>query len=94
MDKERGIKKIAKILEEADCIEDALFIDFDRMAKALINAGYGDTKQAVREFAEGFIEEVKSRIKELNVFLDDECRYILEETLDYMDELLAEVTGE
>lgn len=46
------IEKMAKILDEAECVEDALFVDFDGMAKALHNAGYGDVKQAVRDFAE------------------------------------------
>lgn len=46
-----------------------------------------------REFAEE-LSEIKHHIRDLNVFLDDECRYILEEAIDKIDELLAEVTGE
>lgn len=84
------IKKIAKILDEAECVEDALFVDFDGMAKALVNAGYGDVKQAVREFAEKVIRLVKG----LNVMIEgDEAHNALDEVLDKINEL-AEVTGE
>jgi len=78
------IKKIAKILDEAECVEDALFVDFDGMAKALVNAGYGDTKQAVREFA----EKLKT-VFEMN-YWGSTHKVVFKE----INKLLAEVIGE
>ena len=87
------IEKIAKILDEADCVEDALFVDFDGMAKALINAGYGDVKQAVREFA----EKVKKFLDGAEVyFYNGEEEGIWDSTAvaEQINELIKEVCGE
>ena len=108
MDKERDIKAIKEILEQrvgtnlgqiqgtksgyGKCADITTTVDTILVAQAIVEAGYGDTKQAVREFAEG-LEEIKRCVRDLNVCFDDEWRYLLEDTLDKIDELLAEVTG-
>ena len=55
-------------------------------ATELSNAGYGDTKQAVKEFA----KKVKKYVKAMNNLLDEEGHYILEDTLEKIDELVKE----
>lgn len=78
------VKKIAKILDEAECVEDALFVDFDGMVKALVNAGYGDVKQAVREFAEKMKERlaqkevIKYKVHTQEIFIDMQATVIID----------------
>lgn len=55
----------------------------EEVAKAIIEAGYGDMKQAVREFAERLREEIA-----WGQPINDE-----QQALETIDELLAEVTG-
>ena len=86
MNAQKEIKKMAKILDKAECVEDALFVDFDGMAKALINAGYGDAKQAVRDFA----EKVKEKIDEMV----ENWTFAVFNVQDAIDELVKEVCGE
>lgn len=43
MDKEK-IEEMAKVISKAECYE-------DKIAEALINAGYGNVKEAIKEFA-------------------------------------------
>lgn len=87
------VKKIAKILDEAECVEDALFVDFDGMVKALVNAGYGDVKQAVREFAEKMKERlaqkevIKYKVHTQEIFIDMQATVII-------DKLVKGVCGE
>lgn len=60
MDKQKEIEEMAKVIFESGvALEGADFTlgvngddHFTRLAQRLINAGYGNVKQAVREFAE------------------------------------------
>lgn len=93
MDKQKEIKKMAKILDEAECVEDALFVDFDGMGTALVNAGYGDVEQAVREFA----ERLKERLAQKEVNLYNGKSQVIQidiQTSIIIDELVKEVCGE
>lgn len=87
MDNQKEIKEIARILDEAECVEDALFVDFAGMAEALVNAGYGDVKQAVREFAERLKENLEE-IFNLAVRKNWGAAY------EYVNQLVEEVCGE
>lgn len=110
MDKEKEIAKLAEIINEVAFIQ-AHEIDGDEhlceiVAKAIINAGYGDTKQAVRDFAEKLKDKLKQDrqkyISEAEESMNaDECyghecggkAEFAQEMQDYIDELLAEATG-
>lgn len=96
MDKEREIAKLAELINDrvgtnlgqihgtksgfGKSADITTTVDTKLVAKAIIEAGYGDMKQAVREFA----EKVKERWTKnmYHIYLRD------------IDELLAEVTGE
>lgn len=79
MDKEREITEMALLI-----VNDILLgHTAEETAKHLVNEGYGDTKQAVREFAE--------RLK--FVFYCDDLLCDIERIRTIIDELLAEVIG-
>ncbi len=59
---------------------------FKPTATALVNAGYGDVKQAVREFA----EKVKEKIDEMV----ENWTFVVFNVQDAIDELVKEVCGE
>lgn len=86
MNKQKEIEQIAKILDGAECVEDALFVDFDGMAKALVNAGYGDVKQALEDYATKLHNNIVVYLKR-----DFDTR---EEVCKIIDETLKEVCGE
>lgn len=56
------------------------------VAEALVNAGYGDVKQAVRDFA----EKVKEKIDEMV----ENWTFAVFNVQDAIDELVKEVCGE
>lgn len=81
MTNEESRTKIVEILEETEYewTEEKngyiLQIFYDKLADALIAAGIGDTKAAIREFAEKLKEKVLTLIlKELKVKTIDEAR--------------------
>lgn len=78
MDKEREIKEIAKIISNSCDREGIAKRCPERISEALIEAGYGDIKQAVREFAEKLkVKFTKSTYHILGIYKN-------------IDELLAE----
>lgn len=78
MDKQKEIEKILEVMHSN------LYLTHSDCAIALVNAGYGDVKQAVREFAE--------RIKMAFYIEFDEL--IPSIMSDKIDELVKEVCGE
>lgn len=66
MDKEKEIEEMAMSMQEeieywTDYVEDGyseVHIDYEKAAKNLINAGYGDVKQAVKEFADSIVNPI------------------------------------
>lgn len=100
MDKEREMEKLAndmvgKIDYEVNYYSDdnysEVIIDYKNTAKNIIEAGYGDTKQAVREF----VKELRKHIDKIRHPNERVITNVLEEEYDEtIDELLAEVTGE
>lgn len=92
MDKEREIKELAKtIYESGVALNGTDFAfgvsgddHFTKLAKKVIEAGYGDIKQAVRKFAVAFKDYVRPRYYGQTQF----------KMLKAIDDLLAEVTGE
>lgn len=99
MDKEREIKELAKIIYESGVALNGTDFafgvsgddHFTKLAKKLIEAGYGDTKQAVREF----VKELRKRIDKIRHPNERVITNVLEEEYEEtIDELLAEVTGE
>lgn len=102
MDKERDTKKIKEIIDKTygesptAVLRNRLTSEYrvicnEEVAKAIVEAGYGDTNQAKIEV----LEKLKERIYKaehpyacvINELLSEEHKAIL-------DELLAEVTGE
>lgn len=78
MDKEREIKELAAFFRKPPSIcgtEQCSKNCYNCIAESIINIGYGDTKQAVREFA----EKVKSIIDDLVelIFDDGQSRCII-----------------
>ena len=59
MEKEKQIEEIKQTMVRS-CNVNRLY--FEQMAEDLYNAGYGDTKQAVKEFAERLKERLKLNI--------------------------------
>lgn len=62
MEKEEQIKEIKQTMVRS-CNVNRLY--FEQMAEDLYNAGYGDTKQAVKEFAEKLKEKVEKAEEEI-----------------------------
>lgn len=99
MDKERDIKELAKtIYESGVALNGTDFAfgvsgddHFTKLAKKLIAAGYGDTKQAVREFAEKLKEIAIDLSRDVGIERSVLCTQTL---IEQIDELLAEVTEE
>ncbi len=60
MDKEKEIEELVKVLRDCEEYADIYgnSIEHTATAKNLLNAGYGNIKQAVREFAEKFEEKI------------------------------------
>ncbi len=50
---------------------------FDLITKELSNAGYGDTKQAVREFAEKFFKEISAFLAKKHITSANEVKQII-----------------
>lgn len=102
MDKEREIKKLTKIIDDnygdepTAVLRSRLPMEYrvvcnEEVAKAVIEAGYGDTKQAVREF----VKELRKRIDKIRHPNERVITNVIEEEYEEtIDELLAEVTGE
>lgn len=102
MYKEKDIKKLTKIIDDnygenpTAVLRSRLPMEYriicnEEVAKAIIEAGYGDTKQAVREF----VKDLRKRIDKIRH--PNECvtaNVLEEEYEETIDELLAEVTGE
>lgn len=99
MDKEREIAKLAKtIYESGIALNGTDFAfgvsgddHFTKLAKKLIEAGYGDTKQAEREFAKRLKEVAIDLSRDVGIERSVLCTQTL---IEQIDELLAEVTGE
>ena len=81
MNKEEQIKEIKQTMVRS-CNINRLY--FEQMAEDLYNAGYGDTKQAVKEFAK--------RVKMAFYYEFDEL--IPSIMSDKIDELVKEVCGD
>ena len=120
MDAQKEIEKIAKIIQkgemdrqagELDCKEfstDTIVdVGLQRLAgaKALVNAGYGDVKQAVNEFAEKLKNLYQLQRISLNAALEKivvqqikdtyvAAISILDENIKEIDQLVKEVCGE
>lgn len=105
MDKERDTKAVKQIIDKVYGEEPtAVLISRlpakyrvvcnEEVAKAIIEAGYGDTKQAVREFAEKL--ETKAQTLQGDGFdeYNEGFDRGVKETLYLINELLAEVIGE
>lgn len=93
MDKEKQVEKMAKIIDEMYNVYDTTAGD---IAEGLHDAGYGNVKEAVKEFAErvkgifsGNAEErQKGYAKEIV------CSLTIDEFNEEIDELIKEVCGE
>lgn len=77
MDKEKEIEEMAKVLYGHYCKDDKCgeckepsCLEYRRAVK-LYNAGYGDVKQAVKEFAENAVKPIIGELVEL-LFNDNE----------------------
>lgn len=55
MTNEQEIERISKLLSTTKHLEDASYVNFDEMAKELVNTGIGDKKKAVKEFAKRIV---------------------------------------
>lgn len=89
-------RRIARILcqdEKGKCLHNATSCEshiecaFTIWAQKLLNAGYGDVKQAVREFA----EKIKENLEEI---FDLAVRKNWGSAYEYINELVKEVCGE
>ena len=71
MDKEKKIKEMTEVLE--NCIEQDFcdYVCYEKSAENLVNAGYGDVKKAVKEFAENKVKPIIDELVEL-LFNDNE----------------------
>lgn len=102
MYKEKDIKKLTKIIDDnygenpTAVLRSRLPMEYriicnEEVAKAIIEAGYGDTKQAVREF----VQELHNRIDKLRHPNEYVSVNVLEEEYEEtIDKLLTEVIGE
>ena len=90
MDKEKEIEEMATVLPKVIVYDggygwdDEQEVDFWEMARNLINAGYGNIEQAVREFA----EELK------DIFKTKHAAVIANVACNRIDELIKEKFGE
>lgn len=103
MDKQKEIERIAKLLP----LYTPINCNNSKVAEAFVNAGYGDVKQAVREFAER-LKELCNEKRKLFEALYDNCaplqaelaREFIEKRNEWIemkqkiDELVKEVCGE
>lgn len=106
MEKKREIAKLAKIINDrvgtnlgqihgtksgfGKSADITATVDTKLVAKAIIEAGYGDTKQAVREFAYEFKDRCVMELKPLAWEYGEGA----EDVLRIFNKVLAEVTGE
>ena len=94
-EKQKQIEEITNIIGKYDGTEkqddviysQVAYLSIEEIAQTLINADYGDTKQAVREFA----EKIKENLEEIFVFA---VRKNWGSAYEYINELVKEVCGE
>ena len=93
-EKQKQIEEITNIIGKYDGTEkqddviysQVAYLSIEEIAQTLVNAGYGDTKQAVRDFAEK-LKELGSDIKTID-WSNNRLLY------DGIDQLVKETCGE
>ncbi len=93
-EKQKQIEEITNIIGKYDGTEkqddviysQVAYLSIEEIAQTLVNAGYGDTKQAVREFA----EKVKVQIR----MYEEISSYTATLLCEDIDQLVKETCGE
>lgn len=98
MNKEKEIEEMAKVLFESgvalDATDFAFGVDgddhFTRLAIKLVNAGYGNVKQAVKEF----VDRLKETAIDISKDVGTEYSVLQTQTLlEQIDDLITELYG-
>lgn len=81
LDKQKQIEEIENIVVEVAFLQAHEPNGDDelsrKVAEAIVNAGIGDTKQAVREFAEKFFKEISAFLAKKHITSANEVKQII-----------------